>query len=246
VVATARNLEAIQDLAKPGEVEVDVLDVTDEADRHRVVASILARHGRIDGLVNNAGWGAVAAVEETTGDLMQRMFDTNVFGAHELTRLVLPAMRKQGHGRIVNVASVAGHIAVPMMGAYCATKFALRALTLSLDTEIRPFGLRACLVEPGFIKTEFGARTTKETKATVEDPKGSPYAAFYRRWAKRRAGDHGAHPRVIARAITHACVAQTPRLHYFAPFHAKGANVLKRIMPDAIMSAGMRTYFRSR
>lgn len=246
VVATARKLEAIQDLARPGEVEVDLLDVTDGDDRERVVDSILQRHGRLDALVNNAGWGAVAAMEETTGDLMQRMFDTNVFGAHELTRLVLPAMRRQGSGRIVNIASVAGHIAVPMMGAYCATKFALRAMTLALDTEIRPFGLRACLVEPGFIRTEFGARTTVETKATVADPKGSPYAAFYRRWAKRRAGDHGAHPRVIARCIVHACAAQTPRLHYFAPLHAKGANLLKRWMPDAVMSAGMRTYFRSK
>lgn len=244
VVATARKAEAIADLATPGEVETAVLDVTIAADRQRVVEAVLARHGRIDALVNNAGWGAVAAVEETPPDLMQRMFDTNVFAAVEMSRLVLPSMRKQGSGRIVNVASIAGHIAVPMMGAYCATKFALRALTLAMDVEVRRFGVRACLVEPGFVKTKFGARSTTETKATVADPLGSPYAGFYRRWAKRRAGDHGAAPHVIARRIVHACAATSPRLHYFAPLHAKAANLLKRLLPDSWMAAAMRAYFR--
>lgn len=246
VVATARRLDAIADLAAPGEVEVDALDVTVAAERARVVAAILVRHGRIDALVNNAGWGAVAAAEETTPELMQRMFDTNVFAAHELARLVLPPMRKAGGGRIVNVASVAGHIAVPLMGAYCATKFALRALTQAMDAEVRPFGVRALLIEPGFIKTKFGERASTETRAAVSDPRASPYAAMYRRWAKRRAGDHGAHPRVIARAIVHACASQSPRFHNFAPLHAKSANLLKRLLPDSVLSAGMRLYFRSK
>jgi NAD(P)-dependent dehydrogenase (short-subunit alcohol dehydrogenase family) len=246
VVATARKAEAIADLATPGEVECEVLDVTSDADRRRVVDGVLARHGRLDALVNNAGWGAMAAVEDTTPELLQRMFDTNVFAVTELTRLVLPQMRRQGSGRIVNVASVAGHIAVPMMGAYCATKFALRALTQALDMEVRSFGVRALLVEPGFIRTQFGARASAETLATVTDPRSSPYAPFYRRWAKRRAGDHGAHPRVIARAIVHACSATSPRFHNFAPFHAKAANLSKRLLPDALLHAGMRGYFRSK
>ncbi|MEA3137201.1 MAG: hypothetical protein QOC71_1482 [Thermoplasmata archaeon] len=246
VVATARKAEAIADLAVPGEVETDVLDVTNGADRRRVVEGLLARHHRIDALVNNAGWGAVAAMEESTHGLLERMFDTNVFAPNELARLVLPTMRKQGSGRIVNVASVAGHIAVPMMGAYCGTKFALRAMTQSMDVEVRPFGVRALLVEPGFIKTQFGARSSAETLATVTDPRGSPYAAFYRRWAKRRAGDHGAHPKVIARLIVKACASQSPRFHNFAPFHAKAANVAKRLLPDSVLHAGFRTYFRSK
>lgn len=244
VVATARKAEAIADLASPGQVECDVLDVTNEADRRRVVEAVLQRHGRIDALVNNAGWGAVAAMEETTPELMQRMFDTNVFGLHELTRLVLPQMRKQGRGRIVNVASVAGHIAVPLMGTYCATKFALRAITQALDAEVRPFGVRAVLIEPGFIKTKFGERASVETRATVEDAKASPYARMYARWARRRAGDHGAHPRVIARAIVHACASASPRFHNFAPLHAKAANVTKRVLPDSWLQAGFRVWFR--
>jgi NAD(P)-dependent dehydrogenase (short-subunit alcohol dehydrogenase family) len=246
VVATARKAEAIAELAAAGDVETDVLDVTSDADRRRVVAAVLARHGRVDALVNNAGWGAVVSSEETAPDLMLRMFDTNVFGAHELARLVLPPMRRQGSGRIVNVASVAGHVAVPMMGSYCATKFALRALTQAMDVEVRGFGVRALLVEPGFIRTRFGERSAAETGAAVADPAASPYARFYRRWAKRRAGDHGAHPRVVARAIVRACASAAPRFHSFVPLHAKAANVLKRLLPDSALSLAMRAYFRAK
>jgi len=244
VVATARKADAIADLAAPGEVETDVLDVTDGGDRRRVVEGLLARHHRIDALVNNAGYGAVAAMEETPHALMQRMFETNVFAPNELARLVLPTMRRQGSGRIVNVASVAGHISVPMMGAYCGTKFALRAMTQAMDVEVRGFGVRALLVEPGFIKTQFGARSTAETLAAVTDPRSSPYASFHHRWAQRRAGSHGAHPKVIARLVVKACASQSPSFHNFAPFHAKAANVAKRLLPDAVLHAGMRTYFR--
>ncbi len=246
VVATARSPEAIADLEAPGEVECRRLDVTDAGQREAVVEDVLARHGRIDALVNNAGWGAVAAMEETTPELMERMFGTNVFGLHELTRLVLPQMRRQGSGRVVNVASVAGHIAVPLMGAYCATKFALRAMTQALDAEVRPFGVRALLVEPGFIKTEFGRRAGLETKAAIVDPTGSPYHAMHARWARRRAGDHGAHPRVIARLIVKACAAQSPSFHNFGPFHAKAANVTKRVLPDSWLQAGFRLWFRAK
>lgn len=244
VVATARKAEAILDLAAPGSVETDVLDVTSPADRERVVAGILRRHGRIDALVNNAGWGAVAAAEETTPDLLQRMFDTNVFGAHELSRLALPQMRRQGSGRIVNVSSVSGHIAVPMMSAYCATKFALRAITLAMDVEVRGFGIRAVLVEPGFVRTGFGQRSTIETLATVADRDASPYARFHARWARRRARSHGAPPTVIAQCIVRACTAKRPRIHYFAPLHAKALNLVKRWLPDSWLQAAVARPFR--
>jgi NAD(P)-dependent dehydrogenase (short-subunit alcohol dehydrogenase family) len=246
VVATARKAADIADLARPGRVECEVLDVTGAAQRKRVVDGVLRRHGRIDALVNNAGWGAVAAAEETTPDLMRRMFDTNLFGLHELTRLVLPAMRAQGSGRIVNVSSVSGHIAVPMMSAYCATKFALRALTLAMDVEVRPLGLRAVLVEPGFVKTRFGARSTIETLATVSDRDSSPYAPFHARWARRRSGGgHGAPPSAIAKCIVHACRARRPRIHYFAPFHAKWMNLAKRWLPDAVLAKALGRYFKA-
>jgi NAD(P)-dependent dehydrogenase (short-subunit alcohol dehydrogenase family) len=245
VVATARNPNTLADLVGP-DVESFALDVTDAAQRQAAIDHVMARHGRIDALVNNAGWGAMAAVEETDSELLRRMFDTNLFGLHELTRLALPAMRRQGSGRIVNVSSVAGHIAVPLMGAYCATKFALRAMTQSLDAEVRPFGVRALLVEPGFIKTNFGQRATVETRAAIPDARTSPYARMYARWARRRAGSFGAPPRVIARAIVRACASHTPRFHNFAPLHAKAANLSKRLLPDSWLQAGFRFYFRGR
>lgn len=246
VVATARNPQAIADLAAPGQVECEALDVTQDADRRRVVAAVLARHGRIDALVNNAGYGAMLAVEDTDFPTMYGMFDTNVFGLHELTRLVLPTMRKQGHGRIVNVASIAGHIAVPLLGAYCASKFAVRALTQALDNEVRRFGVRALLIEPGVIKTDFGKRASAET-ASKTGLDASPYAPMYRRWSVRRMVNRGAHPRVIARRIVHACAAASPRFHNFAPWHdAKLGNLAKRLLPDAWISAGLRLYFRDK
>ncbi|HLF17100.1 MAG TPA: SDR family oxidoreductase [Candidatus Thermoplasmatota archaeon] len=246
VVATARRPESIADLAAPGEVETARLDVTSAADREAVVRDLLARHGRIDALVNNAGYGAILAVEDTGLDAMLRMFDANLFGLHELTRLVLPAMRRQGSGRIVNVSSVAGHVAVPLLGAYCSTKFALRALTQALDGEVRRFGVRASLIEPGVIKTAFGTRSMAESEANV-DTEASPYAPMYRRWATRRMLQRGAPPRVIARRIVHACLAAHPRFHYFAPWHdAKAANLVKRLLPDSWVNAAMRAYFRGR
>lgn len=244
VVATARKQADVADLAVPGVVETEALDVTSAAARQRVVQAILKRHGRIDVLVNNAGFGAVAAVEETTPELMQRLFDTNCFGAHELTRAVLPAMRQQGHGRIVNVSSLSGHIAVPMTGAYCATKFALRALTQALDVEVRGLGVRAVLVEPGFVATGFGQRSSKETAAAVPDRQGSPYARFHARWAKRREGRHGAPPEAIAQCIVRASRDRRPRLHYYAPLHAKGYNLAKRLLPDALLYAYIARKFR--
>lgn len=253
VVATARRVDSILDLAARGECEAHRLDVTDASQRKALVDDIVARHGRIDALVNNAGFGAVLAVEDTTPEAMRTMFDTNVFGLHELTRLVLPHMRKQRSGRIVNVASVAGHVSVPLLGAYCATKFALRALTQALDNEVRQFGVRALLVEPGVIKTKFGDRSMSESRVAFGvhgDAKdhyaGSPYESMYRRWERRRMLRGGAHPDVVAKAIVRACASHAPRFHNFAPLSAKATNLAKRLLPDSLIDAGMRSYFRGR
>lgn len=247
VVATARNPARIADLSHAGEVECMELDVTSDAQRRTVVEEVLERHGRIDALVNNAGYGANLAVEETTPEIMQAMFSTNVFGPHELARLVLPHMRAQGSGRIINVASIAGHVPVPMLGAYCATKFALRALTHAMHNEVRSFGIHACLVEPGIIRTNFGAQSMAQKEAAIgaAGAQASPYAAMHATWAARRRRDGGAHPRVVAGAITHACTARRPRFHYFVPWDSKGANLLKRILPDAVLNQGYRWYFGS-
>jgi NAD(P)-dependent dehydrogenase (short-subunit alcohol dehydrogenase family) len=281
VVATARKLADIEHWQLDN-VQTMQLDVTHEASRQRAVATILAEHGRIDGLVNNAGFGIFLPVEETTVEHMQRMFDVNLFGAHALTRLVLPSMRARGFGRIVNVASVAGQLSFPMIGAYCASKFALRALTHALHMEVRQFGIHACLIEPGTIRTEFGKRAQSErtqhapgrvhagvtsggaaNAGVVNRSAGQvggagtsgadsatrtheAYAELHAFWTQWRARHErgGASPQVIARRIAHACTARRPRFHYFAPLHAKAANVVRRIVPDAWFHRGARAYFR--
>ncbi|HEX2066253.1 MAG TPA: SDR family NAD(P)-dependent oxidoreductase, partial [Candidatus Thermoplasmatota archaeon] len=144
--------------------------------------------------------------------------------------------------RIVNVASIAGHVAVPLLGAYCATKFALRALTQAMDLEVRRFGVRALLVEPGVIRTSFGGRSLDAARAG--NALEGPYAALYLRWLRRRLLDRGAHPRVVARRIVRACLAQHPRFHGFVPLDAKASNLAKRLLPDSWIGAGMRLYFR--
>lgn len=242
VVATARCAQSIQDLRREGEVECLQLDVADDASRARCVEEVLSRFGRVDVLVNNAGYGANLTVEDMPVEKMRAMFEVNLFGAHDLTRRLLPHMRQRRSGRIVNVASVAGHIAVPMMGPYCATKFALRALTQSLDNEVRRFGIRAVLIEPGWIATRFGERVIAEGMAEAEEGR-SPYARMYALWRKRRSKPRGPHPRAVARTIVHASLTQTPRFHNFVPIWASLANLGKRLLPDAVISWSLRRYF---
>ncbi len=241
VIATARRPDTIADLAVPGEIECLPLDVADETSRAACVAEVLQRFGRIDALVNNAGYGANLTVEDMPTDRLRAMFEVNLFGAHDLTRRVLPGMRERRSGRIVSVGSVAGHIAVPMMGPYCSTKFALRALTQSLDNEVRRFGVRAVLIEPGWIATNFGNRVIAEGM-TEDAERAGPYAKLYAFWRRRRSTPRGPHPKVVAKRIVHACMAQNPRFHNFVPLFAKFANVTNRVIPDAAKSWTLRRY----
>jgi NAD(P)-dependent dehydrogenase (short-subunit alcohol dehydrogenase family) len=153
VVATARRPEGIADVGDHERVEVIALDVTDAHGRELAVARALERFGRIDVLVNNAGRTQVGAVEETTEDELRGLFDLHLFGPAALTRLVLPIMRAQGSGAIVQMSSVGGQVTAPGFGAYCATKFALEGLTETLRDEVSGFGIRTLIVEPGAFRT---------------------------------------------------------------------------------------------
>ncbi|HYG87843.1 MAG TPA: oxidoreductase [Azospirillum sp.] len=156
VVATARDPKAV--LARIGDhpnlLAVE-LDVTREDQAHAAVAAGLKRFGRIDVLVNNAGYGLLGAVEEASGPEVERLFATNVFGLLGVTRAVLPQMRRQRSGRIINMSSVGGYAAYPGWGVYGATKFAVEGLTEALAAELAPLGIRATVVEPGFFRTDF-------------------------------------------------------------------------------------------
>jgi NAD(P)-dependent dehydrogenase (short-subunit alcohol dehydrogenase family) len=153
VVATSRHTDGLDDLAGDDRVLVTQLDVTDAAQREAAVAAALDRFGRIDVLVNNAGRTQVGAVEETTDDELRFLFELHFFAAAALTRLVLPTMRAQGSGAIVQMSSVGGQVTAPGFGAYCATKFALEGLSQTLQAEVEPFGIRVLIVEPGAFRT---------------------------------------------------------------------------------------------
>jgi NAD(P)-dependent dehydrogenase (short-subunit alcohol dehydrogenase family) len=153
VIAAARNLDALGELAEHERVHPLRLDVTDAAQREAAIAESIERSGRIDVLVNNAGRTQVGAVEETTDEELRALFDLHFFAPAALTRAVLPQMRSQGGGTIVQMSSVGGQVTAPGFGAYCATKFALEGLTETLRDEVAGFGIRTLIVEPGAFRT---------------------------------------------------------------------------------------------
>ncbi|GAA1534204.1 oxidoreductase [Actinomadura kijaniata] len=159
VVAAARRPAALDDLvaAHPGRVEAVELDVTDAAAVDAAVAGVVDRHGRVDVLVNNAGRSHVGALEETTDAELRALFEVHVFGPAALTRAVLPHMRRQGGGAIVQMSSMGGQMSFAGFGAYSATKFALEGLSEALADEVRPFGIKVLVVEPGAFRTSLFA-----------------------------------------------------------------------------------------
>jgi NAD(P)-dependent dehydrogenase (short-subunit alcohol dehydrogenase family) len=162
VVATARNAVALSDLAAahPGQVEALGLDVTDAAAIELAVQDVIARHGRIDVLVNNAGRGHVGAAEETTDAELRALFDVHVFGPAALARAVLPQMRARRSGVIVQMSSMGGQLSFAGFSAYSGTKFALEGMSEALADEVRPLGIKVLIAEPGAFRTGFFAATT--------------------------------------------------------------------------------------
>ena len=156
VVAAGRNVAAITERLGESPALLPVaLDVTDEAQARAAVAAAIDKFGRIDVLINNAGFGLLAAVEESADADVRRMYDTNVFGLLNVTRAVLPAMRKQRAGHVINMSSIGGYRAGAGFGVYCSTKFAVEGITEALHAELKPLGIHATVVEPGYFRTDF-------------------------------------------------------------------------------------------
>lgn len=155
LIATARDAQALAHLGSPENLIAISMDVTDEAQVKSGVSEGMRRFGKIDVLVNNAGFGLLGAVEETTAQEVERIYRTNVFGLLNVTRAVLPIMRRQRSGRIINFSSLGGYRASPGWGVYCSTKFAVEGLTEALHDELAPLGIHATVVEPGFFRTDF-------------------------------------------------------------------------------------------
>jgi NAD(P)-dependent dehydrogenase (short-subunit alcohol dehydrogenase family) len=212
------------------------LDVTDDGSVAGVVREVLERSGRIDVLVNNAGVGIAGAAEESSIEQARALFETNVFGSIRMTRAVLPHMREQGGGRIINVSSVLGLVPAPFMALYAATKHAIEGYSESLDHEVREHGVRVLLVEPGYTNTAFDANAV-----AVDEP----LALYARRReafdvltaAAVRAGDE---PSVVSQVIVAAATDTRPRLRYPAGTLARRVSKLRRYVPPAIFDKQIR------
>lgn len=206
-------------------------DITLDADRRVLVDAALAKFGRIDALVNNAGYGTRGPVEIVPVDLVRRNFETNLFSLIALTQLVIPHLRAQGGGCLVNIGSVAGRIARPLSSIYDSTKHALEAITDGLRGELKPFGIRVSLVRPGFIVTEFiDAANAASTDVLAN---AGPYAPYYKGYhagtTKLRA--FAGRPDDIARLVEKALVSDNPAPRYNGPFHAKVFLFLRWLLP---------------
>lgn len=248
VYATARRVESIADLAQAG-CRVMALDVTDESSMTQVVEAIEAEHGAVGVLINNAGYSESGAVEEITGDRLRRQFETNVFGAHRLIQLVLPGMRRQGFGKVINLSSMGGRLTFPGGGAYHASKYAIEALSDALRFEVKAFGIDVVLIEPGLIRTSFSQAAVGSMTQSLAKP--GPYAQFNQAVARNTKDAYekgvfsklGGEPDDVARTIERALAARRPRARYSVTASAKALLMQRAMMPDWAWDAFLRTQF---
>ncbi|PQV46718.1 oxidoreductase [Paraburkholderia sp. BL21I4N1] len=217
------------------------LDVTSEESVEAAVKEVLRLDGRIDLLVNNAGFGvAPAAAEESSLDQARAIFDTNFFGIIRMTRAVLPHMRRQGGGRIINIGSVLGFLPMPYMALYSATKHAVAGYSESLDHELRTMGIRVSVIEPAYIKTPFDANFMAPDAPL--DEYREVRSAMDKRVKEVVEGADG--PEVVAEAVLQAILATRPKLRYTAGGLAGRLRLLRRFAPAAVVDAGIRKDLR--
>ena len=176
VIATARNPKTVtEQFGDHPNLLAVALDVTNEAQAKEAAAAGIARFGRIDVLANNAGYGLLGAVEEATAEEIEKLYATNVFGLLKVTRAMLPYMRRQRSGHILNFSSIGGYFGYPGWGVYGSTKFAVEGLSESMAAELEPFGIKVTIIEPGFFRTDFLADTSLAVSpASIADYEGTP------------------------------------------------------------------------
>jgi NAD(P)-dependent dehydrogenase (short-subunit alcohol dehydrogenase family) len=247
VYATARDVAGVDDLAAGG-IKTLALDVTDEESMASVVSAIEAEHGAVDVLVNNAGFELVGPVEEVPIGEVRRLFDTNVFGLIRLTQLVLPAMRRRRRGRIINVASIYGRLAVPGGAFYGASKHAVEGFSEALRLEVEPYGIDVTLIEPAATRTRLRANT-----AWFGNREDGPYAPFHEdleRWRaatyetrSNPAGLLSSAPEQVAAVISSAATGKRPRGRYPVGIIAHALFAMRRLLPAAAFEAFVRRQF---
>ncbi len=242
---------SMRDTSKAGELEqakqaenlkLDIvrLDVTDEASVKSAVSEVIAKAGRIDVVVNNAGIAHHGPIEETDDAEFREIFDTNFFGVMNVIRAVAPKMREQGSGTICNVSSLAGRVSPPFDGVYSASKFALESASDSLHFELHPFGVRVCIVEPGGFETNIG-NTRRVPRRFTE---GSPYLELDKRFAEALtrlpAADARGDAQEVAVMIYNAVYDKEPKLRYLVGQDAETIGSLRRQLDDEQFEQTMR------
>lgn len=213
VIATARRLEALDDLVAlaPDRVLAQRLDVTSKAEIKQAVRAGLARFGKIDVLINNAGYGLMGALEEASDADIRKQIDTNLLGVIDATRAVLPAMREARSGHIINISSIAGLVGLPGVSLYNATKFAVAGLSEALAEEARHLGIRVTSVEPGAFRTDFNGRSLGTPSSQIADYAAS--AGERVRWLEKMDGDQPGDPAKAAAAILDLTTSDEPPVH---------------------------------
>jgi NAD(P)-dependent dehydrogenase (short-subunit alcohol dehydrogenase family) len=210
-IVTARNPDDVSDLARVRNSLVLKLDVTDQDQIDKAIKTAEERFGRIDVLVNNAGIGYFAAVEESEEDQVRRMFEINVFGLSRMIQAVLPGMRKQRKGFIVNFSSIGGLCSFPALGFYNATKFAVEGLSEALWQEVEPLGIKVMLVEPSGFRTDWAGRSANESKQLIADYAAT--AGVWRRNVRAISGKQAGDPVRAAHAILQVVESPNPPHH---------------------------------
>ena len=244
VYAAARRVELMEPLKADG-VHVIKMDVTDEASMQQGVETIIQAEGRIDVLINNAGYGFFGAIETVPLEEARRQLEVNVFGLARLTQLVLPYMRQQGSGRIINTSSIAGKMVFYMGGWYNVTKYSVEAFSDALRMEMKPFGIDVVLIEPGPIKTDWGIIAARHLEESCQ---GTAYEEQGKRWAGTMRWAYESNwlssPRVITRAICHAVNSRRPRTRYRLGRFSSLAVWTHRLLPARWWDALMRSMAR--
>ncbi|HEY2580380.1 MAG TPA: oxidoreductase [Mucilaginibacter sp.] len=230
VYGAARRLDKMEDIKKLG-IKVLEMDVTNDAAMVKGIDTIIKQEGRIDVLINNAGFGSYGAIEDVSIDEAKYQLDVNVFGAARLAQLVIPHMRDQHFGKIINISSIGGKITTPFGGWYHASKFALEALSDSMRNEVEQFGIDVVVIEPGGVKSEWGNIAMDNLIKTSGD---SVYGSLAKKIVNtlKAADNKLADPIVIVKLVQEAIGAKKPKTRYSGGYMAKLALFMRKILPD--------------
>jgi NAD(P)-dependent dehydrogenase (short-subunit alcohol dehydrogenase family) len=251
VFAAGRNperLEALSQLARERKLPLEAieLDVCDVASGERALAEIERRGGPVDILVNNAGIAIAAVMEEVTPADLHKILETNFFSPIRLSQRVLPEMRRRRRGRIINMSSISGKVAIPVMGPYAVSKYALEAASDSMRLELYPFGVHVVLIEPGYIHTRMNRTAAELSSAYAKGAERSPYKGIYQaflgEWEKTRKASRY-QPEDCARVVLRAVEDEPPRARYVVTRRAKIGIFARRLLSDQALDKRFKRAF---